>query len=619
MNWKMNRIKVLAKEIADKIAAGEVIEAPLSVVKELVENSIDAGSTQIVVEIRKGGKEYIRVSDNGCGIMKEDLALALLPHSTSKIRFAEDLQNITSLGFRGEALSSIAAVSELEITSKTENEKTGKKIVISASEMLDESDAASDTGTTVIVKDLFFNIPVRRKFLKADSKETAAVSEFLSRISLAYPNIRFRFICDGTIRFSTPGKGDIYQTILTVYSPQNARKLLKLDSNNGIMSLKGYISSPLESRTNRKQQVFFVNGRLVDSPVMENAVKAAYSDKLFEGRYPSVYLFLELDPSEIDVNIHPRKAEIKFSDEPGVFDFIVSSVRNALLNKDAASLDKDDIKISQISTELDDNPEGYEYVPEPLPAEGHDVLKENLFEELITAKVSHIDEEPKIKNIFKDLRAEDDLKKEKTEQINTDFYEQDAGRFKFSSLVPVSQVFITYILAFDQNSFYIIDQHAAHERIMYEKLLKSFKNGDRASQLLLAPMVIELDKSKAFTAENSMAMLCDLGFYLELFGDSSYVVKEIPYFMDLEEAEDFLYEFFDAADGYGSDLQMRRETIISKACKSAVKAHDRLSMEEMKALLIELDGCENPFSCPHGRPTFIKFSEYELEKMFRRK
>ncbi len=622
MNLKMNRIKVLAKEIADKIAAGEVIEAPLSVVKELVENSIDAESSQIVVEIKKGGKEYIRVSDNGSGIMREDLSLALLPHSTSKIRFAEDLSNISSLGFRGEALSSIAAVSELEIISKTEDEKTGKKIVISGSKTIEEADAASDTGTTVIVKDLFFNMPARRKFMKSDSKETAAISEFLSRISLAYPDIRFRFICDGTIRFSTPGKGDIYQTILTVYSPQNARKLLKLSSDNGKMSLKGYISSPLESRNNRRQQVYFVNGRLVESPLMESAVKTAYSDKLFEGRYPSVYLFLELDPSEVDVNVHPRKAEIKFQDETEVFDFVVDSIREALLDRNATAVDKDDIRISQVSTEIENKEAEYETAPveKVLSNVKEDTSDEaNIFEELIANKEIFVREEPEVKNVFKDLRAASDLESEKTEQLREDFGEYKTSRLLFSSLTPISQIFVTYILASDNENFYILDQHAAHERIMYEKLLESFNAAEKASQLLLAPMVIELDKSKTFTAESCISMLADMGFYLELFGDSSYLVKEIPYFMDFEEAEDFLYEFFDSADDYKNQLQMRKDIIISRSCKSAVKAHDHLSLEEMKALFRDLDKCENPFSCPHGRPTFIKFSEYELEKMFRRK
>ncbi len=607
----MNRIKILAKEIADKIAAGEVIESPLSVVKELVENSIDAESTQIVVEIKNGGKDYIRVSDNGSGILKEDLSIALLPHSTSKIRFAEDLDNITSLGFRGEALASIAAVSEFEIISKTEEEKTGKRICVSASKITDESDSASDTGTTIIVRNLFFNLPARRKFLKSDSKESSNISEFLSRISLAYPEIRFRFISDGTIRFSTPGKGDIYQTILTVYSPQNARKLLKLASDNGSISMKGYISSPIESRNNKRQQVFFVNGRLVNSALMESAVKTAYSDKLFEGRYPSVYLFLEIEPSEIDVNVHPRKAEIKFSDETAVFDFIVDSIRKTLLDKNATSVENEDIKEKQISTNIVNENKYEEVFIEDVIS----IPKQDIYVKPIVDEVSA----PAINNIFKDLRLSEEIKKEDNVQLHEDFEEYKTEKMRFSSLNPVSQVFVTYILCTDNDNFYIIDQHAAHERIMYEKLLSSFNTSEKAGQILLAPLIIELDRSQVYTAENCIPVLAEMGFMLETFGESSYLVKEIPYFLSFEEAERFLYEFFDSAGDFKNNLQLRRDAIISKSCKSAVKAHDRMSLDEMKGLLSELDKCENPYSCPHGRPTFIKFSEYELEKMFKRK
>ena len=599
----MNRIKVLPKETVDKIAAGEVIDNPLSVVKELVENSIDAGSDLITVEIKNGGKEYIRVSDNGSGIEKEDLKLAVFPHATSKIRFAEDLSNISSLGFRGEALSSIAAVSNTELISKTEEEKTGRKLVISAGKIEEETDTACDTGTTVIVRDLFFNLPARRKFLKADNRESSYISEFISRMALAYPDVRMRFICDGTIRFSTPGKGDIYQTILTVYSPKNVRKLLKLHAENEVMSLKGYISSPLESRTDRKQQIFFVNGRLVVSAVMENAVKTAYSDKLFEGRYPAVYLFLEIDPSLTDVNVHPRKSEIRFSDDNSVTEFIVGAIRDTLLGRNVTAIEEKDIKDTQLSN--DSSP-----------------VYEAPVEEVLTFEEETYEYVPPVTNVmtdlFKELRKES-REEEVQESFAEEFTEEPVQKMYFSSLRPVAQLFTTYILATDDSNFYIIDQHAAHERIMYEKLLASFNSAETAGQLMLAPLIIELDKSKAITAESILPELFRMGFSIELFGESSYLVKEIPYFMEADEAESFLYEYFDSADELKGRLQLKRDEIISKSCKSAVKAHDRLSFDEMRALFKDMDGCENPFSCPHGRPTFIKISEYELEKMFRRK
>ncbi len=613
----MNRIKVLSKETADKIAAGEVIESPLSVVKELVENAIDAEADQIVVEIKNGGKDYIRVSDNGTGIMKEDLRLSVFPHATSKIRFAEDLDNILSLGFRGEALSSIAAVSNTEILSKTEDDKTGRKLIVSGGQIEDEADAACDRGTTVIVKDLFFNLPARRKFLRSETKEAASISDLVSKISLAYPSIRFRFISDGVIRFSTPGKGDIYQTILTVYSPQNARKLLKLSTSDGDLKLSGYISSPLESRNNRKQQIFFVNGRLVDSAVLTTAVKNAYSDKLFEGRYPSVYLFYDLDPSDLDVNIHPRKAEIKFHDEERIFEFTVRAIREVLLDKNATQILDDDISDKHISTHLEDekvNPSEEEHVvktslPASSPAAGPGIIMNY---QSGSVKTSASD-------LFKDLRTKYEVKEEQTQLAETVTENYEPRRLIFASLNPIAQVFRTYILASGDADMYIIDQHAAHERVMYERLLNSFNDSERAGQILLAPMIIELTRTEMITAEEYLPMLSDMSFSLELFGESSYLVKEIPYFMEADEAQSFLEEFFRGTEEYKQRAQIRRDEIIMRSCKSAVKAHDKLSYDEMKALFFDLDKCKNPYSCPHGRPTFIKLSEYDLEKMFKRK
>lgn len=603
----MNRIKLLTKDIYDKIAAGEVIESPLSVVKELVENSIDSGASQIVIDIKEGGKDYIRVSDNGSGIYKEDLKLSILPHATSKIRFAEDLSNILSLGFRGEALSSIAAVSNLELISKTEDEKIGAKICVSGSEITEESETACETGTSVIVKDLFFNIPARRKFLKSDMKENTAISDFVSKISLAYPNIKFRFICDNTIRFSTPGKGDIYQTILTVYSPQNARKLLKLSYDKNNISIKGYISSPLESRNNRKHQIFFVNGRLITSELLESAVKNAYSDKLFEGRFPSVYLFYDIEPNTVDVNIHPRKAEIKFLNEQDIFDCTIEAIRETLLDKNATAIESKDIEKKNISTSIKDS------------------AVDNKPEEIKKEEVKYVFTMPSENSLseglglFKDLRLHEEISQTKEEQIKEEFDIAINDRFMFSSLKPVAQLFTTYIIAKDDDNMYILDQHAAHERVMYEKLLNSFNAADKAGQILLTPMIIELDKSKEYAAEKSLPILYDMGFSLELFGNSSYLVKEIPYFMEADEAETFIYEFIDSADDYKNNIQLKRDQIISRSCKSAVKAHDKLTNEEILSLFHDMDKCENPYSCPHGRPTFIKLSEYELEKMFKRK
>ncbi len=655
----MNRIKLLKKEIADKIAAGEVIEQPLSVVKELVENSLDAGATQIVVEIAAGGKDYIRVTDNGSGIEKDDMRLAFLPHATSKIETEEDLARIESLGFRGEALASVAAVSRLEILSKPADVKAGTRLTLEASEVTSEESAAAETGTTIIVRDLFYNLPARRKFLKSDSSEAALITEFMSKIALAYPNVRIRLINNGTILFSTPGKGDVYQTILTVYSPQNARKLLPLSFSRDGFSVKGYVSSPLESKTNRKHQVFFVNGRLIKSALLDRAVSAAYSDKLFEGRFPSVYMFLDVSPASVDVNIHPRKAEIKFFREQVVFDFVVQAIRRALLNPQSGNITKEDVKAAVLpekktQKQPDVRVEAPKKKVDVIPLQSTNEYKQDLFKNLrkqeekkaVSEEISKEIRKEAAKEIPKETPKElpSVLPKETRKEVQAEVpkesrkelpaevpkevlvqeqffeYKAPAKQLVFSELHPISQLFVTYILAEKDQELYIIDQHAAHERIMFEHFLQSFNEAQKeGAQLLLTPIVLELDRSQMLTFRECNHILQNMGFALEEFGDTSLVVKEIPLFLSDSEAEDFLNEFFEAADEQKGKIQARRDAIISRSCKAAVKAHDKLSYQEMLGLFTELDKCENPFSCPHGRPTFIKFSEYELERMFRRK
>ena len=590
------KINVLSKETADKIAAGEVIENPLSVIKELVENSIDAESSFITVEIKDGGKSYIRVSDNGIGIDKEDVEKAFLPHATSKLSDDSDLYSISSLGFRGEALTSIAAVSITELLTKTDKDKTGTHIFLEAGIIKKCEEAARETGTTVIVKDLFFNLPARRKFLKSDSRESSNITDFISKMSIAYPNIKFRLIVNGNILFTTSGKGDIYQTIQTVYNPQRARKLIKIDYSRNGLRVYGYISSPLESQNNRKYQIFFVNGRLISSKVLDQAVKMAYEDKLFEGRYPSAYLFIELDPSKTDVNIHPRKAEIKFFDDDVVRDFIIEAIRHGLLDSEATALQAEDVtKINE-------------------PLSNNSINKFSLKEIEFTNPTVSFESD----SIFKTLRS-DELKEEPI-QVQEEFIDYNTkDEFVFAHLKPIGQIFNTYILAVDDDNFYLIDQHAAHERVMYEKLLNGFNNINTNGQILISPITMDLNPGQMVTLSESCQVLDSLGFCIDEFGLNNIVVKEIPSFMSLDEAELFLKEFFDTPDELKNSIQIKKDQIISKACKSAVKAHDKLSQSEILALLKELDNCDNPFSCPHGRPTFIKMSEYEIERMFKRK
>ena len=594
------QIEALASDVADKIAAGEVVERPLSIVKELLENSIDAGATSITVETSKGGKEYIRVTDNGCGIPRDQLELAFMRYATSKLRTAEDLSAVDTLGFRGEALASIASVSRTELISRPASEKLGARISIAASSILSIEDAACEDGTTIIVRDLFYNVPARLKFLKPDNTEAALITDYVSKMAIAYPAVRIRLISNGTTLFSSPGKGSLKHALMTVYSPKMCEKLLELAREEEGMRLTGYISSPTYFERNRRRQIFFVNGRLIKSKLLENAVARAYSDKLFDGQYPAVFLFLNIDPSELDVNIHPHKTEVRFYQEGPVSDFIVNAIRRTLL--DPRSLE---LKAPSYEAHV---PE----VREVRPA-AEEVEKVYLFEPEI--KEEH-PEPSAAASFFSAQRAQ---QTEKEVQVQEEIFEYNTDkRLIFASLEYIGEIFATYLLFKDDSGLYIMDQHAAHERVMYEKLLKGFNSEENASQQLLVPMIKELGISEVQAAADAAVLLKDLGFEIREFGPTAYAVSAVPGFMDLAEAESFIDEFF-SASSEGRSVQARRDQITMRACKSAVKAHDKLSVSEIRRLLLDLDRCENPFSCPHGRPVFLKYSEYELERLFKRK
>lgn len=595
----LKKIKLLPKEISDKIAAGEVVERPLSIVKELMENSIDAGATAIVLEIRNGGKSYIRVTDDGWGIEKEDVPMAFARYATSKISTEEDLYAISSLGFRGEALASIAAVSKVELITKVRNSKTGTKVLFEGGHCLEIRDTACEEGSTVIITDLFYNTPVRKKFLKPDNTESALIIEFVSKMALAYPQIKIRLINNGSILFSTQGKGNLYQCILTVYSKKTAAGLIEInakDESRGL-ELKGYVSSPDQSRTNQKQQIFFVNGRWIKSKIIESAVKEAYSDKLFEGRYPSAFLFLTVEPHQLDVNIHPNKTEVLFFDEKNIREFIIRCLRGALLQEKAAPSMGGTFK----------------------PAAGTPISKDFPSQEQVNIKSLLLSLKPESHDrFFAELRDE-------KSQPECDFKENSreygiSERFLFEGLDILGSIFATYVVACDDHSMYLVDQHAAHERILFEKIWSNFLKEDAAEQMLLSPFIVELASYQKVASGERLELLGKAGYHIEEFGPKELLVKSIPACMELKEAESFLYEVLETEpDDTKTPPQEKLNQLISSACKAAVKANDRLSQEEIRQLFIALDGTENPFSCPHGRPTFIKFSLSDMDKLFKRK
>lgn len=642
------RIQELSKNVADKIAAGEVVDRPLSIVKELVENALDAGASSIVVEIRNGGKTYIRVTDDGCGIAREDVFLAFKRHATSKIREASDLDQIHTLGFRGEALASISAVSRTELITKPAGEKLGYRLLIEGGEPADQGDTGCPDGTTILVSDLFYNTPARLKFMKKDGTESGLIIDFISKMALAYPKVKLRLINNGNILFSTPGKGEIYANILTIYSRDIGEKLIHVIEQEEGLSLESYLSPPSQNKTTRKSQIFFVNGRYIVSKVLDRAVEEAYAEKLFEGRYPIVFLFLQVDPNRLDVNIHPNKKEVRFDDERWVREFVARTLRKGLSTDGAVAQIRQENLFSRSSISR-------ERAGEQSGASLSSSSDESTAGGSGQGKEAFKPEQVDIKKLLSQRRQEEERAKtgggeglvsesgQSAYQINSQGEGNPASGempvsgnspegefpalspappaeipFDIHSLRPTGVIFATYITAVDdKDCFYLIDQHAAHERIFYEQLLAEYNRRERHSQILLTSFVIEVPYSMKDTSQDWTACLNDLGFAMEEFGTRAYRVSEIPMFMSLEEGKDFIGYFLEQADQVQLDPKKLNQ-IITRSCKSAVKAHDRLVPEEISQLLSDLAKTRNPFSCPHGRPTFIKMTKYQIEKMFQR-
>lgn len=586
-------IKLLDKSVSDKIAAGEVIERPISIAKELVENALDAGADSVVVEIRNGGKTYIRVTDNGCGIPSEEVETAFLRHSTSKIRTAADLYAIDTLGFRGEALASIAAVTRTELVTKTADSKTGTRLVIHGSSVITNEQTGCPDGTTIVVTDLFYNTPARLKFMKSDSAESGLIIDFISQMALAYKDVKFRLINNGKILFSTLGDGNRLNTILRVYHDVDSRNMVPVSFAEEGLSVDGYISTPAFSKTTRGSQIYFVNGRVVSSKVIEKGVSEGYRERLFEGRYPVVYLFLHVDPHTIDVNIHPNKREVRFNEESRVTDFIARAIRYALSTEDAV-VDAGNIFRSKQNSI--GSSKVYERVFEPLREKTED---------------KQVD----IKQILSTI--ENPYKSESESEIA--IYAPKFKPFDFSQLEVTGVIFDTYITAVDDSNFYLIDQHAAQERIFYEKLVGEYESAEKVRQPLLVPLIINVSLSVSENRFDWLDALSRMGFTINEFGPGTFRITEIPMFMELSEAEDFINQFI---ENINESTNLSNSVVIDKmimmSCKAAVKANDKLSQGEVKALINDLSSCINPFSCPHGRPTFIRLTRYEIEKMFKR-
>ena len=595
-------IKVLESFVADKIAAGEVIERPVSAVKELVENSIDAGAGSIIVEIRGGGKSYIRVTDDGCGISFDEAETAFLRHATSKISGISDLDNIVSLGFRGEALASISAVSRLTMVTRTAEEVSGAKLVLHGGRVVTKERTGCNTGTTVIVEDLFYNTPARRKFMKTDAREASAITELIQQYAVCYAGIRFMMISNGMTQFTTSGDGDTHAVIRSLYPSVARNGLLPVESGH----VSGYVSDPGSTMSTRKGQLFFVNGRLVSSAVIEKGLEEGYQGRVFSG-FPAAVLFIEAEPSDIDVNIHPGKQEIRFLRQDEVKNDIAEAVSKAVMT--GAGVPKGFVNIIESAPEKQLNVD----VP----------VKDKTEQTSIREFLKNLDRQDTYKapeHAEQPVTTEPEVVREEAEVPEVSYAPVSVpAPFDFADLAFKGYVFNTYIIMQGKDELYIFDQHAAHERVFYEKFMRGYNNSAHSPQPVLTAFTINVSNDVYSMSGEWLGDLVRMGYDIEDFGDCTFIVRGIPPYMSVDEAEGFARGYAEAAGEAGGSNRVVIDKLITRSCKSAVKAHDVLSEHEITGLMSELAKCANPYSCPHGRPTFIRISSYDIERSFRRK
>jgi DNA mismatch repair protein MutL len=576
------KIKILERSVSEKIAAGEVVENPSSVVKELIENSIDAGSDRIEVYIERGGKELIRVVDNGEGIEREDVGRAFLRHATSKLSGEEDLSRIKSLGFRGEALAAIAAVSMVNLTTRTKDSIEGTLYSIDRNRDIKCIETGCAQGTCIEVRELFYNTPARLEYLKNDSHEASMVADTVSRLALARPDISIMLSGSGRKLLDTPGNGVLEDTIAAVYGRAVLENLFVVKYKDEGLEIEGYVSKPHGTKSSRSFQSFFINGRFIKSRIITKALEEAYRTLIMVNRYPMAILHFTLRADSIDVNVHPAKLEAKFKEEDRIRRAVFNSVRTALekgrwiapaSGKSTAYTAPAATRQEPVSPQSSKNSQGYGFSEESVE--------------------------------YNRIELDNNI---------------EGGSFKIPPMRVIGQFLSTFIIAEGEDCVYLIDQHAAHERIVYEKLSKDMQRGGMASQALLEPIVVDLSPIEKATARENETLLSTIGYRFDEFGVNSIVVRAVPVFLGIPQSREFLTELINrlARQSDKEKEEFKQEDIIRMACKKAVKANQRLTQAEMENLLKQLRNAEMPFTCPHGRPVFISLTRYELEKMFKR-
>lgn len=635
----MARINVLPKEIYQLIAAGEVVERPSSVVKEMIENSLDAGAKNITLEIKNGGSTYIRITDDGCGIERDDVRKVFISHATSKISKKDDLNSIATLGFRGEAMASISAVSKVELLTKAENEEIGTRYEIAGGEELEFDDAGCPNGTTIVVRDIFFNTPARMKFLKKDVTEGNQVAGIVDRMAISHPEISFRFIRDGKQVLITSGNGDLKSTVYSVLGKEMSDSLMSVDYSFNDMRITGFVSKPTASRKSRAGQYFYINNRIVKSKTAMAALEQAYKNTIMVGRFPACVLNIELNPAQVDVNVHPAKTEVRFANEKPIFDLVYYAVKTAIEND--RTVKEVEFKENPIYRQEPKNvyqnndnksfQAKFDFFKKKDEPPSQQVIKtkprENFWQVEAPKPEYKIarDEKPKARvdiNIeyeepeeISTAKSEDAPKERDIEKVViTD--EKDNENF-IPNFKLIGEAFKTYLIVEIENELYFIDKHAAHERMNFER----FKaQATVETQMLLAPVVVNLTKDEFIAISENVELIKKCGFELEEFGESQIIVRAIPSLVDGDSVKDLMLEIAQKLLEHKTDILPDKIDWIyhSASCRGAVKAGDYTSRQEQEMFVKKLLSMPNIRFCPHGRPVFIKMSKYDIEKQFGR-
>ncbi len=679
----MARINILDEVTINQLQAGEVVERPSSVVKELVENSIDAQSSKIIVEIEDGGKKLIRITDNGNGIESSEVEKSFLRHATSKISQIDDLYDLYSLGFRGEALASIASVAKIEMITKHKDEPVGTKITVEGGKIISKEPIGTNNGTTIIVRDLFFNTPVRQKFLKSTHAETINISDLINKLVIGNPKVSIKYINNKKTMLNSPGDGKLINTIRSIYGKDITENLIELNHESQFFKVSGYIGNNNVYRANKNLQHIYINKRYVKSKIILDAISEGYKSLIPINKHAVCFLNIEINPSKIDVNIHPTKLELKFENEQQIYVELKEYIRKSLIRSNLIgkyetydNVEKRDLKkVNNLDNSLAHNKKQIsseninqgilnnlekEYKSQTYTFEELDERKElekNINNKNLNNKISKsnkdeivlidnaidlnkvysfndlVELEKKEENKSSKSNEADTLKNkpiiseslikesesvytEKNEQV--EFNNSDKNKFSLNEYIVIGTIFKTYIILQKGSHMYLIDQHAAHERVLFEKYMDKFYNMDINMQMLLDPIVLELATTDMLQVENNIDLFMKFGFEIEIFGKNHIMIRCVPTIFGTPESEKFVLDIIDNIDEIKNNYELKGEKFASMACKAAIKANDSIYDEEINSLLNQIEMCKNPFTCPHGRPIFVEISKTEIEKMFKR-